>query len=103
MTGAFIQAFHEELLEPEDLEEFGKEYLNVLCGRIASAMFQATRIPAHFNPPVFYHGHYEPEGREIQFVLTYSNEYNEGAQLIHHVPCPEDGNGAEGTLTEGSI
>ena len=96
-------SFHEELLEPEDLEEFGKEYLNVLCGRIASAMFQATRIPAHFNPPVFYHGRYEPEGREIQFVLTYSNEYNEGAQLIHHVPCPEDGNGAEGTLTEGSI
>ena len=89
--------FHEELLEPEDLEEFGKEYFNVLCGRIAGAMFQATQIPAHFNPPVFYHGRYEPEGREIQFVLTYSNEYNEGAQLIHHVPCTgEDEASAEG-------
>lgn len=49
-------------------------------------MFRATQVPAHFGPPVFYHGRYEPEGREIQFTLTYSNEYCEGAQLIHHVP-----------------
>ena len=77
--------FHEELLEPEDLEEFGKEYFNVLCGRIAGAMFQATQIPAHFNPPVFYHGRYEPEGQEVQFILTYADENSKGAQLIHHL------------------
>lgn len=50
-------------------------------------MFRATQIPAHFDPPVFYRGRYEPEGRKIQFVLTYSNEDFGGAQLIHHVPC----------------
>ena len=82
-------SFHEEMLEPEDLEEFSKEYFNVLCGRRAGAMFQATQVPAHFNPPAFYRGRFEPEGREVQFVLTYSNEYNEGAQLIHHVPCAQ--------------
>lgn len=80
-------SFHEESVSPEDLEEFSKEYFNVLCGRIAVSMFQATQVPAHFGPPVFYHGRYEPEGREIQFVLTYTNEYYGGAQLIHHVPC----------------
>ena len=52
-------------------------------------MFQATKVPAHFGPPVFYHGRYEPEGREIQFVLTYSNEHFGGAQLIHHVPSSD--------------
>ena len=82
-------SFHEDSVSPEDLEEFTKEYFNVLCGRIAGSMFQATKVPAHFGPPVFYHGRYEPEGREIQFVLTYSNEHFGGAQLIHHVPSSD--------------
>lgn len=86
-------SFHEESVSPEDLEEFSKEYLNVLCGRITGAMFRATQVPAHFGPPEFYRGRYEPEGQEIQFVLTYSDEYCAGAQLIHHVPCA-DGDGA---------
>ncbi len=80
-------SFHEEEVPPEDLEEFSKEYLNVLCGKIAGAMFQATQISAHFGTPEFYHGRYEPEGQEVQFVLTYSDGHSEGAQLIHHVPC----------------
>lgn len=85
-------SFHEDSVTSEDLEEFSKEYFNVLCGRIAGAMFRATQVPAHFDPPVFYRGRYEPENREIQFVLTYSNEDFGGAQLIHHVPC-HDKNG----------
>lgn len=91
-------SFHEESVTPEDLEEFSKEYFNVLCGRIAGAMFRATQVPAHFGPPVFYHGRYEPEGREIQFALTYSNEYSEGAQLIHHVPCSDKSGDADGRV-----
>lgn len=83
-------SFHEESVSSEDLEEFSKEYFNVLCGRIAKAMFQATQVPAHFGPPAFYRGRYEPEGREIQFMLTYSDEYCGGAQLIHHVPCSDE-------------
>lgn len=86
-------SFQEESISFEDLEEFSKEYFNVLCGRIAGAMFQATQVPARFEPPVFYKGRYEPEG-EVQFVLTYSDEYNGGAQLIHHVPCSR-GDGAD--------
>ncbi len=79
-------SFHEDEVTPDDLEEFSKEYLNVLCGKIAGAMFQATQVSAHFSPPTFYHGRYEPEDQEVQFVLTYSDEHSEGAQLIHHVP-----------------
>ncbi len=79
-------SFHEDEVPPEDLEEFSKEYLNVLCGKIAGAMYQATQISAHFGQPEFYHGRYEPEGQDVHFVLTYSDEHSEGAQLIHHVP-----------------
>lgn len=78
-------SFHEESVSPDDLEEFSKEYFNVLCGRIAGAIFRSTQIPVHFGPPMFYRGYYEPEGHEAQFVLTYSDECNGGAQLIYHV------------------
>lgn len=89
-------SFHEESVSQEDLEEFSKEYFNVLCGRVAGAMFRATQIPAHFGPPVFYHGCYEPERREIQFVLTYRDDCCGGAQLIHHVPCSDDDSAVSG-------
>ena len=81
-------SFHEDAVTPENLKEFSKEYLNVLCGKVTGAMFRATQIPAHFGQPVFYHGRYEPEGQEVQFILTYTDEHSEGAQLIHHVPSP---------------
>lgn len=83
-------SFHEDSVTPEDLEEFSKEYFNVLCGKIVGAIFQTTQVPAHFSPPAFYHGRYEPEGQEIQFILTYSDEFSEGAQLIHHMARARD-------------
>ena len=84
-------SFHEDAVTPEDVEEFSKEYFNVLCGKIVGAMFRATQVSAHFGTPVFYHGRYEPEGQEAQFILTYSDEHREGAQLIHHVPSAQEG------------
>ena len=87
-------SFHEDAVTPEDVEEFSKEYFNVLCGKVTGAMFQATQIPAHFGQPVFYRGRYEPEEQEVQFILTYSDEHSERAQLIHHVPCAGGGSGA---------
>lgn len=97
LTRMARNSFHEDEVDAEDLEEFTKEYFNVLCGKIAAAMFQATQISAHFGPPAFYHRRYEPEGQEVQFVLTYSDGRREGAQLIHHVPDPHrDGDRSTG-------
>ena len=101
-TGLLVRmarnSFHEEAVTPEDLEEFSKEYFNVLCGKITGAMFRATKVPAHFSPPEFYHGRYVPEGQLAQFVLTYSDEHSESAQLIHHVPrTQENGAGPDNT------
>ena len=69
-------ALGEEALTDQDLEDFGKEYFNILCGKIAA----------------FYRGRYAPENHQAQFMLTYANEHQEGAQLTHHVPrSGEDG------------
>lgn len=74
-----------------DVEDFAKEYFNVLCGHIVSRLFRETRIPARFRPPVFRSGWYVPEDHRRQIVLTYVGDGNERAQLIHHAPSGEDG------------
>ncbi len=73
----------------EDLEDFIKEYLNLLCGRIATLLYQATRVPVRFSVPAFHNGRFEPEGHWKQFTLNYANDHQEGAQLTHHVPCDD--------------
>ena len=87
-------SFHEEAVTPEDVEEFSKEYFNVLCGKVAGAIFRATQVSAHFGAPMFYHGRYEPEGQEAQFVLTYTDGHSQSAQLIHHLARSHGGGAA---------
>lgn len=82
MTSNAIQAEH---ITPQDVEDFVKEYFNVLCGRISAMLYRATKVSSRFSVPAFYAGRFEPEGKTQQFVLNYSNEQQEGAQLIHHV------------------
>lgn len=79
-------ALGEEQLSAQDLEDFGKEYFNILCGNIAAILFRNTKVPARFSVPKFYRGRYVPEDHRMQFMLTYTNEHREGAQLVHHVP-----------------
>ncbi len=77
-----------ELEEPtaQELEDFCKEYFNILCGKIAAVLFRNTRVPARFSVPAFYRGRFMPEDHHTQFVLTYADEHRDGIQLIHHVP-----------------
>lgn len=74
---------------PQDVEDFSKEYFNVLCGHVASRLFQATKVASRFGIPAFYHGRYQPEGFENQFTINYFSDKNEGVQLIHHTPVIE--------------
>ena len=82
-------ALGEESLTQQDVEDFGKEYFNILCGKIAAVLFRNTKVPARFSVPAFYHGRYIPEDHRTQFMLTYADEHQEGAQLIHHVPSSQ--------------
>ena len=70
----------------QDLEDFCKEYFNILCGKIAAVLFRTTSVPARFSVPVFYPGRYTPKDQRLQFMLTYADEQLESAQLMHHVP-----------------
>ena len=78
--------FGEEELTQQDLEDFCKEYFNILCGKITAALFRSTSVPARFSVPAFYCGRYTPENYRAQFMLTYADEQREGAQLTHHIP-----------------
>ena len=35
--------------DPEDMEEYSKEFFNVLCGHIVSEIFRRTKLPARFD------------------------------------------------------
>lgn len=75
-----------ETITNQDLEDFTKEYFNLLCGQIAAALFRVTHVASRFGLPSFYEGRFEPEGQERQFELNYSAGQQEGMQLVHHVP-----------------
>jgi len=85
-----------EQITVQDLEDVAKEYFNVLCGHIVTALYKATHVGSRFGVPSFYRGAFVPEDRKEQFVLNYSSDRNETAQLAHHVPIPQEGAGACG-------
>lgn len=93
---SFLKNYAFELTEaesgPEAIELVRKNRYDIIF------MDHMTQVPAHFSPPKFYKGRYEPEGQEVQFVLTYSDEHREGAQLIHHVPRSQ----ADGAVSDQS-
>lgn len=80
-----------------DVEDFTKEYFNVLCGHIAAALYEATHVSARFSVPTFHWGSYSPKGHKEQFVIRYSGDRNEAAELVHHVPVSQEGDGTGAT------
>ncbi len=81
-------AFYTDAVTFRDMEDFSKEYFNVLCGRIAALLYETTRTAARFSVPAFYRGQYDPQAHQIQFALNYTDGQQHSAQLIHHIPCP---------------
>lgn len=75
----------------QDLEDVAKEYFNVLCGHIATALYKATRVTARFSIPSFHWGYYSPENHEEQVVIRYSSDRNEAAELVHYIPASQAG------------
>ena len=81
----------QEQITAQDLEDVAKEYFNVLCGHIAAALYKATNISPRFSVPTFHWGTYSPEDHKEQFVIRYTSGQNEAAELVHHVPVPQQG------------
>ena len=78
----------EEHIAQEDIEDFAKEYFNVLCGQIAAGLFNATHIASRFGVPNFHLGRYTPSGTGEQLVLNYTSDQHESAQVIHQAEQP---------------
>lgn len=76
----------EEKVTAQDLEDVTKEYFNVLCGHIAKALYQTTRVASRFSVPSFHQGNFFPRGHRAQFALNYTDDRRDAAQLIHYVP-----------------
>lgn len=84
-----------EEVTQEDVEDFTKEFFNILCGHFTAALYKATKVAARFSVPSLYTGRFEPEGYHKQFVLNYTNDQGECAQLVHHIPSPRIRENAE--------
>lgn len=86
LTQSMLQ---EEKVTDQDVEDFSKEYFNVLCGHIASRLFQATKIASRFGIPEFHAGCYQPADKKEQFTICYSSDKNESSCLGHFTPKTE--------------
>ncbi|HIY73808.1 MAG TPA: hypothetical protein H9826_07530 [Candidatus Intestinimonas merdavium] len=79
-----------ETVSPKDIEDFTKEYFNVICGHIVARLFQTAHISSRFCIPRFYPGLHPPENADntgsFYCVLSYVSGSNERAQLIHQLP-----------------
>lgn len=77
----------EETVAPQDIEDFSKEYFNVICGQVVYHISKAAHIPYRFQIPTFYTGRYLPPARGTsQLVLRYTSNCNECVQLIYQIP-----------------
>lgn len=77
----------EEDVAPQDIEDFTKEYFNVICGQVVYHVFKATHISSRFQIPTFYTGQYHPSDHGTsRFTLRYTSNCNECAQLIYQSP-----------------
>jgi len=81
LTQRMMQA---DQVDFQDMEDFSKEYFNVLCGHIAVALFQNTKVAARFQIPTFYRGWYQPKEQEETMELGFLSDKNEGVRLIHY-------------------
>lgn len=91
MARQMLQTDH---LSLQDLEDFSKEYINILCGQVAAMLFRTTKVASRFGVPTFRRGHYAPKDKHQQFALNYTSDRRERAQLIHHIPDPGKGEGS---------
>ena len=81
----------EETVSLQDIEDFMKEYFNVICGHIVARLFQAAHISSRFRIPRFYSGLHLPDGAgSLCCVRRYVSGSNARAQLIHQLPAHEN-------------
>lgn len=80
-----------ESVSDQDIEDFSKEYFNVLCGYVASALYRVTGVASRFGIPSFHRGRCRLPGQRDQFVISYFSDRDESVQLTHYTVRQEAG------------
>lgn len=75
------------LTAPDDPEEYAKEFLNILCGRLVSDIFRLTHSPARFFPPRWTQGALPPFDDKTHFISTLYYMTWEGEPIELHWVC----------------
>lgn len=75
----------EPVTDTEEIIEYSKELVNILCGHIAASIFHTTKAPARFHSPCFAEGlHLPPDQRTDTLIRNcYTNGNSETAMLLH--------------------
>lgn len=89
-----------ETVTDQDVEDFSKEYFNVLCGYVASALYRVSGVASRFGIPDFHRGRFRPPGFQDQFVLSYFSDRDEPAWLTHYTTNQEACRGPLSSTTE---
>ena len=76
----------QEEVTDRDIADFTQEYFNVLCGRVATVMFENTRVASRFGIPSFFQGTGIPQGQREHFTLHFISDRGEYVKLTHYTP-----------------
>ncbi len=71
-------------VDTQDIEDYLKEYLNVLCGQIAREAYNEAHVAARFEIPEFHSGLYNPYNMKLTFELSFLSDKGEHAWLQHY-------------------
>ena len=76
----------EENISTQDIEDFTKEYLNIICGQIVNIIFQTSHIVSRFSiPDIYTDFNLSEDFIDNRFVLNYTSCCNDGIKLIHQI------------------
>lgn len=80
ITQAMMQ---DENVTERDVEDFSKEYFNILCGHIVTRLYRLTKTAARFSVPSFHEGRYDPDDEQEHLIINFNSESSGSVQLIH--------------------
>lgn len=75
--------------DSEEIAEFMKEFINILCGHIVASIFHHTKAKARFHPPCFTEGIYFPHESEEMKKTCYQTGYSQKPSCCCMIGSPQ--------------
>lgn len=83
----------EPVTDMEDIAEYMKEFINVVCGHLVASIFYQTKKAARFHCPEFTEGYHVQPDEEDDIMITtyYLDEHFANAMLMYDKTLPMAG------------